>query len=128
MDSYPGALGQLITNLVSNALQHGFENRTSGQMRLFAETAPNERIILHFTDDGVGMSESVLDEINRRLTNPEVAKNSEEKGRLGGIALVNVHNRIKLLFGEPFGLRVSSILGLGTRVEITLPIRQSTDR
>ena len=36
MDSYPGALGQLITNFVSNALQHGFEGRDHGTMHLQA--------------------------------------------------------------------------------------------
>ena len=87
-----------------------------------------QRLLIEVADDGVGMTEIVLEEINRRLTNPDAAKKSEERVRIGGIALVNVDNRIKLLFGEPFGLRVSSVLGLGTRVEITLPIRQSTDR
>ena len=46
----------------------------------------------------------------------------------GHIALVNVHNRIRLLSGEQYGLRVSSIKGYGTQVEINLPARQASDR
>lgn len=114
--------------IIENAIVHGLEHQVGPGQVSVTICSDGLRLLIEVADDGVGMSESVLDEINRRLTNPEVAKNSEEKVRLGGIALVNVHNRIKLLFGEPFGLRVSSILGLGTRVEITLPIRQSTDR
>ncbi len=39
----------------------------------------------------------------------------------GGIALVNVNNRIHLLFGEEYGIQVYSTLGTGTEVEISLP-------
>jgi len=114
--------------IIENAIIHGLEHQVGPGKVSVNICTDGQRLLIEVTDDGVGMSESILEEINRRLTNPDAAKKSEEKVRLGGIALVNVDNRIKLLFGEPFGLRVSSILGLGTRVEITLPIRQSTDR
>lgn len=114
--------------IIENAIIHGLEHQVGPGKVSVNICTDGQRLLIEVTDDGVGMTEAVLEEINRRLTNPDAAKKSEEKVRLGGIALVNVDNRIKLLFGEPFGLRVSSILGLGTRVEITLPIRQSTDR
>lgn len=114
--------------IIENAIIHGLEHQVGPGKVSVNICTDGQRLLIEVTDDGVGMSESVLEEINRRLANPDAAKKSEEKVRLGGIALVNVDNRIKLLFGEPFGLRVSSILGLGTRVEITLPIRQSAGR
>ena len=46
---------------------------------------------------------------------------SQESETKGGIALVNVNNRIHLLFGEEYGLHVFSMPGIGTDVEITLP-------
>lgn len=113
--------------IIENAIVHGLEHQVGPGQVSVSIGSDGQRLLIEVADDGVGMSESVLDEIHRRLVNPDSATKNEEKARLGGIALVNVHNRIKLLFGEPFGLRVSSILGLGTRVEITLPIRQSPE-
>ena len=113
MDSYPGALGQLITNLVSNALQHGFENRTSGQMRLFAETAPNERIILHFTDDGVGMSEDT----RNRVFDPFFTTKLGQGG--SGLGMNIVYNIVHEVLGG--SVEVTSILGAGTHITVNLP-------
>lgn len=114
--------------IIENAIIHGLEHQVGpGKVSVNIGT-DGQRLLIEVTDDGVGMPESVLDEINRRLKKPETTIKGEEKVRIGGIALVNVDNRIKLLFGEPFGLRVSSILGWGTRVEIVLPIRHSSDR
>lgn len=42
----------------------------------------------------------------------------------GGIAVRNVNNRIKLLFGEEYGIYIYSQQGAGTDVEITLPVKQ----
>lgn len=58
--------------------------------------------------------------MNERLekSGKEVASGEESKG---GIALVNVNNRIHLLFGEEYGLHVFSMPGVGTDVEISLP-------
>ena len=47
---------------------------------------------------------------------------ASENGKKGGIALKNVCRRIKLLFGERYGIHISSIVGIGTKVEVVLPI------
>ena len=44
--------------------------------------------------------------------------------RQGGIAILNVNNRIKLLFGEAYGIYIYSQPGAGTDVEITLPLER----
>ena len=56
----------------------------------------------------------------------DTTTNRDDKHR-GGIALANVSNRIKLLFGEQYGIRVSSIEGTGTTVEIQLPVKRRAD-
>jgi two-component system sensor histidine kinase YesM len=114
--------------IIENAIIHGLEYQVGPGKVSVHISSDGQRLLIEVTDDGVGMSESVLDEINRRLASPEAAKGSEDKMRKGGIALVNVDNRIKLLFGELYGLRVSSIAGFGTRVEIVLPIRRASGR
>ena len=109
--------------IIENAIIHGLEERVgpgSVTVHIAMDTA---RLLIDVRDDGVGMDEAVLDEINRRLVFPEGLKTREDKSRAGGIALINVNNRIKLLFGEQYGLRVSSIRGTGTRVDIQLPVR-----
>lgn len=59
--------------------------------------------------------------MNERLGKSGKAFASQNSETKGGIALVNVNNRIHLLFGEEYGLHVFSMLGVGTDVEITLP-------
>ena len=49
-------------------------------------------------------------------------ENSGETGKKGGIAVKNVNNRIKLLFGEEYGIYIYSQPDSGTDVEITLPV------
>lgn len=111
--------------IIENAIIHGLEYKV-GQGKIAVHISTDgQRLMIDVTDDGGGMAEAVLDDLNSRLTSP--ARAAEDKARSGGIALINVDNRIKLLFGERFGLRVSSILGQGTRVEISLPVRTTVD-
>ena len=112
--------------IIENAIIHGLENQVGAGCVHVRIATDGARLLIEVADDGVGMPEDVLDEINRRLASPEALSSHEERARGGGIALVNVNNRIKLLFGEPYGLRVSSIVGLGTRVDIQLPVRRAS--
>ncbi len=56
MESYPGALGQVITNCVSNALVHGFDGRSEGQMRLNCRQPNPHQVEISFSDDGTGIA------------------------------------------------------------------------
>ena len=67
------------------------------------------------------MDERTLTKMNERLQKSGRAFGARESETRGGIALVNVNNRIHLLYGEEYGLHVFSMPGLGTDVEITLP-------
>ena len=63
MDSYPGPFGQVITNLIGNALLHAFVPGTRGKMRLSAALSPDGRVRVHFADDGVGIPHEHLGRI-----------------------------------------------------------------
>ena len=109
--------------IIENSIIHGLEHQVApGKVSVHIGIV-EQRLLIEITDDGVGMSENTLDEINRRLLHPETVQAGEEKPRTGGIALINVDNRIKLIFGEQYGLKVSSINGYGTRVEVSLPVK-----
>lgn len=60
LDSYPGALGQVITNLIQNALLHAFDGARGGTMRLSAERIDGDRVRISFEDDGHGIGAAEL--------------------------------------------------------------------
>lgn len=55
IESYPGPLGQVLTNLVNNAILHGFDGREHGTIRIHAREVDAERIELRVSDDGRGI-------------------------------------------------------------------------
>lgn len=114
MDSYPGALGQLITNFVSNALQHGFEGRDHGSMHLRATVSPGGRLALHFSDDGVGMSE----ETRKRVFDPFFTTKLGQGG--SGLGMNIVYNIVHEILGGT--IDVISSPGAGTHIEVGLPL------
>jgi len=62
MHSYPGAIAQLIVNLLQNTLLHAFDDEQKGQIILKTYQEGNKAII-RFSDDGNGVQESVIDKI-----------------------------------------------------------------
>ena len=66
MDGYPGPLGQVMTNLINNALIHGFDQRDQGLIRIAAHLLENSlpaSVELTISDDGVGISNANLGRI-----------------------------------------------------------------
>ncbi len=62
MDSYPGAISQVLTNLVMNSLLHGFEGAKKGEIIIDA-SIELEQVMLTYKDTGKGMSEDQLDHL-----------------------------------------------------------------
>ena len=101
--------------ILENSIIHGTELKLgSGKLTIRLERS-GTRLLITISDDGVGMDEKALARMNERLekSGKEVASGEASKG---GIALVNVNNRIHLLFGEEYGLHVFSMPGVGTDV------------
>ncbi|MCH4887951.1 sensor histidine kinase [Acidaminobacter sp. JC074] len=110
----------ILQPIVENAILHGLEYKVdSGQIVIKVHETQN-RVLIDVIDDGVGMTEDLVDKINRRMAFVD-DHILERKMKKGGIALVNVNNRIKLTFGQAYGLRLSSVHGYGTTVNISLP-------
>jgi signal transduction histidine kinase/ligand-binding sensor domain-containing protein len=63
MDSYPGPLGQVLSNLIINALVHGFDGRRNGLLTLTAQAQGDERVKIFFKDNGCGISAEHLGRI-----------------------------------------------------------------
>lgn len=107
--------------ILENSIIHGTECKIgTGHLTIHLERS-GKRLLIRISDDGVGMDEEALSRMNERLGKSGQAFASQGTETRGGIALVNVNNRIHLLFGEEYGLHVFSMPGVGTDVEINLP-------
>ncbi|MCE5344541.1 MAG: histidine kinase [Eubacteriales bacterium] len=108
--------------ILENGIIHGTEFKIgAGKLRVKLERTEKLLTIL-VSDDGVGMGEAALAQLNEQLDKSGRAFQEDKEEHTGGVALVNVNNRIHLLFGEEYGLHVFSIPMVGTDVRITLPI------
>lgn len=103
--------------IVENAIIHGLEGKLgTGTVRISLRLTTS-RLVIRISDDGVGMPPEQL----RALTEALCKTDYTGGGAVGGIALQNVNNRIRLLFGEEYSLVLHSIQNVGTDVTVTLP-------
>lgn len=113
MDSFPGPLGQAITNIVQNAVIHAFEGREQGQLTVSCRAAGPERVEIVCSDDGVGMSEEVRLRMFDAFFTTKLGKGGS------GLGMQIVHNIVTALLGGE--IAVHSSPGAGTRIVLTLP-------
>ena len=107
--------------ILENSIIHGTELKVeTGHLAIYLERT-EKRLLIRISDDGLGMDEETLMRINEKLGRGNFSIAKQEQEANGGLALVNVDNRIRLLFGDEYGLHVFSIPGVGTDVEITMP-------
>lgn len=110
----------ILQPIVENAIRHGIEPLVGNGEITIRFQVISKRLLLVVSDNGVGMKEEKLRKLNKKLGRIQLEE-TEATGKTGGIAMVNVNNRIKLLFGENYGIHFYSTDGLGTEVEISLP-------
>ncbi|MFC4322392.1 sensor histidine kinase [Litchfieldia salsa] len=104
--------------LVENAIYHGIKNkRGKGFVRIKGDFTPEGYICIDVIDNGIGMSEEKLEDIRLQLSRGIPFDKDK-----GGFGMVNVHNRIQLHYGTPFGLKINSWYGSGTRVSLIIPV------
>ncbi|NLK87644.1 MAG: histidine kinase [Clostridiaceae bacterium] len=106
--------------LIENSIKHGLEMKLGKGTIKIEILSLESNIKLIISDDGLGIPPKKLEELNRSLTNDK-SRSTDEGVRTGtGIGVMNVNSRIRLYFGEQYGLRFRDALA-GTTVEITLP-------
>lgn len=113
----------VLQPIVENSIYHGIEPKIGkGNLRIRIDCT-YDRLIIRISDDGMGIPGEILEELNNKLlTNSMEDLVETKREKKGGIAIINVNNRIKLLFGEEYGVYIYSTKGVGTDVEITLPV------
>nr|WP_225444618.1 ATP-binding protein [Pseudomarimonas arenosa] len=113
-DSFPGPLEQVITNLITNSLDHAFPNARCGTISIRAESLGASARI-EYRDDGVGVPSEYL----RRVFDPFFTTRLGSGG--SGLGLYLVHNLVRgVLAGS---LRMESTEGSGTSFYIELPLQ-----
>ncbi|MGD1821221.1 MAG: sensor histidine kinase [Pleomorphochaeta sp.] len=106
--------------IVENAIVHGLERKKDNAILNIYISLLKSRLLINVKDNGIGMHEEAL----KKLRDALLLEHSDEldNKEAGGIALINVNNRIKILFGERYGLEINSTENVGTDVLISLPI------
>ncbi|ASP40524.1 hypothetical protein CHH28_18440 [Bacterioplanes sanyensis] len=112
VSSYPGALAQVITNLMMNSLTHAFDPDQNGTILLRAERQ-DDKLIIHYSDDGKGMDAEVLEHLYEPFF-------TTRKGKGGsGLGAHIIHN---LVTGQLHGtIEVTSAPEQGCHFTLTLP-------
>ena len=117
----------MIQPLVENAITHGLERlKRKGRIHIHI-AATEKKLLIRVSDNGVGMNEEKLCELNHSLRAGTVQP-AGNHGRGTGIAIQNVNARIRITFGEEYGLHYRSHEMQGTTVTATLPLLDDYSR
>ncbi|MCR4798097.1 MAG: two-component sensor histidine kinase, partial [Lachnospiraceae bacterium] len=102
--------------IVENALYHGIKyKRSMGKITVRA-TEEDDHILIRVEDDGIGMEQKDLEELRQALS--EEGRPSEQDN---GFGMANVAERLRMNYGETYGLTVESEYKKGTVVEVRFP-------
>ncbi len=109
----------VIQPLVENAIIHGLETKPGKGTLKIKSTLTLDSVLITIEDDGDGIDKETLDAINECLARGVNSRN-DFKIKIG-LGLININERIKLIFDDSFGLRIFSIKHMGTKVELRIP-------
>ncbi|WP_427902193.1 cache domain-containing sensor histidine kinase [Paenibacillus silvae] len=108
----------ILQPLIENAIVHGIEyHMDEGSIEIDVQRDEQD-VVFRITDNGVGMSEEQMAAL---LSGRAVVKS----GAGSGVAVRNVHDRIRLYYGDGYGLNYASELEEGTTVWIRIPFQQA---
>jgi signal transduction histidine kinase len=113
LNSFPGPFGQVLINLVTNALTHAFANNQKGSIDIRVRSVDPDHLELVFTDDGCGMTP----EVKRQAFDPFFT--TRRRNGATGLGLHIVHTIVVEKLGGR--LKLTSEPGVGTTVQLVLP-------
>ncbi|SDS86035.1 Sensor histidine kinase YesM [Paenibacillaceae bacterium GAS479] len=117
----------ILQPLVENSLMHGLEEKDGRWIIRIRAYTENDVWKIKVMDNGGGMTEEKLESLRQELAGT-IAPAEKESGTIGqGIGLANIHKRIQIYYGEPYGLTIKSWKNKGTIVTITVPLREKED-
>ena len=105
----------MIQPILENAIYYGVGNMDEDDDGIIIVTGEKRDgdILITIEDNGMGMREEVLENI--------LTDSSKVPKHGSGVGVINVHSRIRLMFGEEYGLFIESEPDEGTKVTIRIP-------
>ena len=117
----------LLQPILENSIVHGFEEReTAGKVEISISRS-NQHVYIRVSDNGIGIEEEKLRQLNEDLRNNRRGFQGGVVGKGGigkagmGVSLLNIQERIHLLYGREYGLYLQSLENDGTDVCVVLP-------
>jgi sensor histidine kinase YesM len=104
----------ILQPIVENSIIHGFVDKDENCIIEIDAYLKEGHIIINVTDNGSGINDNKVEQL--------LKVESTERQKFSGIGLKNVHERIRMKYGGNYGLSISSEIGKGTAVSLTIPI------
>jgi two-component system sensor histidine kinase YesM len=105
----------MVQPFIENAFFHGFNRKTEGHIYIMI-ASDADALVCEIVDNGDGMEAS---------PGSQLPSSKSTRQLFTGIGVKNVHERIRLLYGETYGVTITSQLGEGTQVKIRIPLLKS---
>ncbi|MBR4341863.1 MAG: histidine kinase [Lachnospiraceae bacterium] len=106
----------LLQPIVENSVGHGLEMVENGKLTITVREGIDETIQVLIEDDGIGMNPGTLRSVRLKIERLEQVP-------AHSIGLFNINKRIKLFYGDRYGIEIDSEENVGTKVVVTLPMR-----
>lgn len=110
----------ILQPIVENSIKHGYGNAVCKANISLRGKLEGDKIIIIISDNGIGMSEGKLAEINELLGKPPQFSDLGQRSRQS-IGLKNIHSRIQLYYGTEYGLSIESKENIRTVITLILP-------
>ncbi|HHU70421.1 MAG TPA: histidine kinase [Clostridiales bacterium] len=108
----------ILQPIVENAIFHGMKDiRSGGKIIVTGYKTDNNLLVFEVEDNGKGMTDSLTKDLNDYI--------NDKNNLFSSIGLRNVNKRIKIKYGDEYGLEIQSIADIGTKVIVRLPIENT---
>ncbi len=107
----------ILQPIIENCIVHGFEGIEKGGIIHISGRKGTNTIVFDINDNGKGMELDLCEKIRLKM-------NSTILGIGDSIGMRNVNQRIKIYFGEPYGINITSLINVGTTVSLCIPIKK----
>lgn len=114
----------LIQPLIENAVYHGVENIRGKGIITLAANIKDDLLIIEVIDNGNGISTEELIKLNKGLDmDNDTYFKAPSRDKSKSIGIENVNRRIKLFYGEKYGIEIESKLNIYTKVTVKIPLK-----
>jgi len=111
----------ILQPLVENSVYHGLEPKIGDGTISISVNREGSILEFRVRDNGIGMTPVALDALNESFAQGSLVNIGEDQGDRS-IGLINIHERIRLVYGDGYGLRATSHEGVGTTISVRMPV------